>query len=102
MRPPSLSKALEGLDDVPDDALVVDSSAAALTLTIASVGGKKRRFAVSNLQEEIDGVRRGVFSPMGCQGRRSSSEQQTDGVEGPASRVVSRTDSHIVEMYTTC
>jgi len=48
---------LEGIDDVPDDALSSTSGEKEVSLTIASLGGKKRQFALSNLFAEIDGVK---------------------------------------------
>mmetsp|Transcript_1421 Transcript_1421/g.1643 ORF Transcript_1421/g.1643 Transcript_1421/m.1643 type:complete len:189 (+) Transcript_1421:91-657(+) len=48
---------LDGLDDVADDALQAESGEKSVSLTIASIGGKKKRFALSNLYDEIDGVK---------------------------------------------
>merc|ERR1719346_919549 len=48
---------LEGIDDVADDALAVDSGEKQVSLTIAALNGKKKRFALSGLSEEIDGVK---------------------------------------------
>merc|ERR1712118_518418 len=48
---------LEGLDDVADDALTTTSGEKEVTLTIASIGGKKRTFSMSSLSNEIDGVK---------------------------------------------
>eukprot|EP00418_Pyrodinium_bahamense_P014305 CAMPEP_0179109352 /NCGR_PEP_ID=MMETSP0796-20121207/50983_1 /TAXON_ID=73915 /ORGANISM="Pyrodinium bahamense, Strain pbaha01" /LENGTH=180 /DNA_ID=CAMNT_0020807455 /DNA_START=81 /DNA_END=623 /DNA_ORIENTATION=- len=48
---------LPGLDDVADDALLAESGEKSVSLTIASLGGKKRRFALSGLFAEIDGVK---------------------------------------------
>eukprot|EP00413_Alexandrium_margalefii_P045393 CAMPEP_0204586586 /NCGR_PEP_ID=MMETSP0661-20131031/47577_1 /ASSEMBLY_ACC=CAM_ASM_000606 /TAXON_ID=109239 /ORGANISM="Alexandrium margalefi, Strain AMGDE01CS-322" /LENGTH=267 /DNA_ID=CAMNT_0051596237 /DNA_START=67 /DNA_END=868 /DNA_ORIENTATION=+ len=48
---------LDGLDDVADDALAVESDEKSVTLTIASIGGKKKRFAAAGLFAEIEGVK---------------------------------------------
>merc|ERR1719437_384962 len=48
---------LEGLDDVADDALATESGEKDVSLTIASIGGKRRRFVASGLFAEIDGVK---------------------------------------------
>merc|ERR1712137_1291156 len=48
---------LDGLDDVADDALVVESKEEEVSLTIAALNGKRRRFALAGLSEEIDGVK---------------------------------------------
>jgi len=48
---------LDGLDDVPDDALCLESGEKSVSLTIASLGGKKKRFALSGLFAEIDGAK---------------------------------------------
>jgi hypothetical protein len=48
---------LDGLDEVAEDALTTESGEKEVSFTIASIGGKRRRFAVSNLSNEIDGVK---------------------------------------------
>eukprot|EP00448_Togula_jolla_P017231 CAMPEP_0170591918 /NCGR_PEP_ID=MMETSP0224-20130122/12659_1 /TAXON_ID=285029 /ORGANISM="Togula jolla, Strain CCCM 725" /LENGTH=250 /DNA_ID=CAMNT_0010915813 /DNA_START=86 /DNA_END=838 /DNA_ORIENTATION=+ len=48
---------LEGLDEVADDALTTESGEKEVSLTIASIKGQKKRFAVTGLFSEIDGVK---------------------------------------------
>merc|ERR1719382_1377964 len=48
---------LEGLDDLAEDAFVVDSGEKECSLVIAMSDSKKKRFALSSLSEEIDGVK---------------------------------------------
>eukprot|EP00418_Pyrodinium_bahamense_P059053 CAMPEP_0179174554 /NCGR_PEP_ID=MMETSP0796-20121207/86181_1 /TAXON_ID=73915 /ORGANISM="Pyrodinium bahamense, Strain pbaha01" /LENGTH=238 /DNA_ID=CAMNT_0020877851 /DNA_START=67 /DNA_END=783 /DNA_ORIENTATION=+ len=48
---------MDGLDDVADDALTTTSGEKEVSLTIASIGGKKRRFALAGLFAEIEGVK---------------------------------------------
>jgi len=48
---------LDGLDDVADDALSTTSGEKEVSLVIAALAGKKRSFSMSNLANEIDGVK---------------------------------------------
>merc|ERR1740129_2548767 len=48
---------MEGLDDLADDAFTTASGEKDVSLTIANVGGKRRRFALTGLFAEIDGVK---------------------------------------------
>eukprot|EP00928_Gymnodinium_smaydae_P059417 TRINITY_DN4273_c0_g3_i6.p1 TRINITY_DN4273_c0_g3~~TRINITY_DN4273_c0_g3_i6.p1 ORF type:complete len:218 (+),score=93.10 TRINITY_DN4273_c0_g3_i6:184-837(+) len=48
---------LDGLDELADDAFVTDSGANEVSLTIAGLGGKRRRFAMTGLSNEITGVK---------------------------------------------
>eukprot|EP00928_Gymnodinium_smaydae_P059416 TRINITY_DN4273_c0_g3_i3.p1 TRINITY_DN4273_c0_g3~~TRINITY_DN4273_c0_g3_i3.p1 ORF type:complete len:203 (+),score=85.37 TRINITY_DN4273_c0_g3_i3:63-671(+) len=48
---------LDGLDELADDAFVTDSGSNEVSLTIANLGGKRRRFAMTNLMNEITGVK---------------------------------------------
>jgi len=47
---------MDGLDEVADDALTTESGEMNVSFTIANIGGKKKRFALANLSNEIDGV----------------------------------------------
>ena len=47
---------LDGLDDVADDGLAVESKEREVSMTIASLSGKTRRFALASLAEDIGGV----------------------------------------------
>merc|ERR1719193_2860460 len=48
---------LEGLDDLKEDAFVTESSETSASLCIAMADGKKKRFALAGLSNEIDGVK---------------------------------------------
>jgi len=48
---------LDGLDEVADDALTTESGEKEVSLTIASIGGKRRRFALTALSNEITEVK---------------------------------------------
>jgi hypothetical protein len=53
----SIHIELDGMDDVADDAFVITSAEREVTLAIAGVAGKNRRFALKNLSAEIDSVK---------------------------------------------
>ena len=53
----SIYLELDGLDDVTDDALKVESGKTNVSLTIASVAGKHRIFKLTGLAHEITGVK---------------------------------------------
>merc|ERR1740129_26686 len=48
---------MDGLDEVADDALTTEAGEKDVSFTIASIGGKRRKFALSGLFAEIDGVK---------------------------------------------
>merc|ERR550534_11769 len=48
---------LEGLDDLKEDAFATESGERNVSLCIAMADGKKKRFALAGLSNEIDGVK---------------------------------------------
>ena len=48
---------LDGLDDVADDSFTFESGEKEVSLTIASIGGKRRRFALTALSNKITDVK---------------------------------------------
>merc|ERR1712129_672016 len=48
---------LEGLDDLADDDFVVNSGEREVSMGIAALAGKRRKFTLANLAEDIDGVK---------------------------------------------
>ena len=53
----SIHLELDGLDDVADDALKVESDKTNVSVTIASVAGQQRIFKLTGLAHEITGVK---------------------------------------------
>merc|ERR1719436_1040203 len=48
---------LDGLDDLPEDAFTVSSGETEVSLVIANLAGKRRKFSMTGLSNEIDGVK---------------------------------------------